>query len=74
MLHLAVPFFVGDFRAKAWVSAEWNAPILRVPQGLDGESASLEDFGGGDALVEEMLDDGAGDSGEQEFGGEGEVI
>ena len=40
---------------------------------FDSESAGLEDFCGGDALVEEVLDNGASDGGKQEFRGEGKV-
>ena len=62
-MNLSTPLAIGNV-----------TPPLRTKILFDGKSASLEDFGGGDALVEEMLDDGAGDGGKQEFGGEGEAI
>lgn len=34
----------------------------------------FEDFGSGDVLVEEMLDNSASDGGKEEFGGEGELV
>lgn len=39
-----------------------------------GKSAMFEDFGSGDVLVEEMLDNSASDGGKEEFGGEGELV
>lgn len=48
--------------------------VVRLLELMDGESAVCEDFGGGDALVEEMLDEGAGDSGEEELGSKGEMV
>lgn len=38
------------------------------------KSAMFEDFGSGDVLVEEMLDNSASDGGKEEFGGGGELV
>lgn len=34
----------------------------------------LEDLGGGDTLIKEMLDESAGDGGEEELGSKGELV